>query len=189
MDKVPIPLTPGPIDTAWRNAQFPFLELIINFARWREFYVYIRYRSLIYGRRRNVDRDIIVTKISITDRTSIIKRCVKRRMARYLAVVFASGRWKRPTNEVEMELPYNEDGSIDWRIVANGAGEEAEREEAVVSDEERKVKHVVLERRKEKRNVTNRAFTTSRRLHMRLLSALETFMRAAAALLHSRDAG
>jgi len=69
-------LSPGPVDAAWRNAQFPFLELIINFAR-REFYVYIRYWSLIYGRRRNVDRDIIVTKISITDKTSILSGASK----------------------------------------------------------------------------------------------------------------
>lgn len=77
-----------------------------------------------------------------------------------------------------MELSDNEGGSIDWGTLATRNGSHPLRLRG--SDGVSRGKKGKTSRRKGERkneNVANGAFTTSRRLHMRLLSALETFVR------------
>lgn len=114
--------------------------------------MYIRYRSL---ERRHVNRDIIVMRYRLSIEPSRLSD-VSKNGRRVLPQVFASViETVGPRRETEgIEFSDDETTSIEQRpVMARG-----------------KVKCRV---KRKKRNVANGAFTTSRRLHMRLLSTLE----------------
>lgn len=94
--------------------------------------------------------------------------------------VFLSQWFSRPTGKVEVWSISTTIGK--HRLENSRYGSQLQDwEEAAASVEEGKVKCRVKKERRKTKRVANGAFTTSRRLHMRLLSVLETFVRTAAA--------